>query len=91
MKTVNPLVQKVKQIPNEINKTFLENPIIQLLKSSDKQTNKQKETVLRTIKKVDTLHTGNWDKLPWLIVGGNESPLTKSKHILSTGDGEGVT
>ena len=59
MKTVNPLVQKVKQIPNEINKTFLENPIIQLLKSSDKQTNKQKETVLKTIKKVDTLHTGN--------------------------------
>lgn len=44
MKTVNPLVQKVKQIPNEINKTFLENPIIQLLKSSDKQTNKKKQS-----------------------------------------------
>ena len=42
MKAVNPLIQEVKQIPIEIKKTFLENPIIQLLKSSDKYTNKKK-------------------------------------------------
>lgn len=44
MKTVNPLVQEVKQIPNEIKKTFLENPVIQLLKSSDNQSNKKKQS-----------------------------------------------
>jgi len=44
MKTVNPPVQEVKQIPNEIKKTFLENPVIQLLKSSDKQPIKQKQS-----------------------------------------------
>ena len=59
MKTVNPPVQEVKQIPNEIKKTFLENPVIQLLKSSDKQPTKQKETVLKAVKNVDTLYTGD--------------------------------
>lgn len=59
MKTVNPPVQEVKQIPNEIKKIFLENPVIQLLKSSDKQPIKQKETVLKAVKNVDTLYTGN--------------------------------
>lgn len=49
MKTVNPPVQEVQQIPNEIKKTFLENPIIQLLKFSDKQPTKQKETVLKAV------------------------------------------
>ena len=59
MKTVNPPVQEVKQIPHEIKKTFLENPVIQLLKSSDKQPTKQKETVLKAVKNVDTLYTGD--------------------------------
>lgn len=40
MKTVNPPVQEVQQIPNDL-KTFLENPIIQLLKFSDNQPNKR--------------------------------------------------
>ena len=59
MKAVNPLIQEVKQIPIEIKKTFLENPVIQLLKSSDKQPTKQKETVLKAVKNVDTLYTGD--------------------------------
>lgn len=44
MKTVNPPVQEVQQIPNDFKKTFLENPIIQLLKFSDNQPNKKKQS-----------------------------------------------
>ena len=66
MKAVNPLIQEVKQIPVEIKKTFLENPIIQLLKSSDKYTNKK--TVLKAVKKFVTLYRGKNDKLSLLFV-----------------------
>ena len=42
MKTVNPLIQKAKQIPNKIMKPFSENLTMLLLKFIGKQTNKQK-------------------------------------------------
>ena len=49
LKTVNPLIQKAKQIPNKIMKPFSENLTMLLLKFIGKQTNKNMLRVAREV------------------------------------------